>query len=734
MTLPWLHISDPDLVNLRKAGRALLLPPAIFFISSLVFRETLIGVFGFLSCFVSVVFADFGGPMPRRAAAYLVSLVLTTLALIVASVLADTTIPAVLATAVLMFAISFATVFGGYMPAFVAPVALAYAFAVFVPLETISLDQRILGWALGGIIATLGALLLWPVNARAKMHAALADATSGLAQALADRAAGGDGSAGLKRATAALAAVRSIAASPLRPAGVASRDVGLLNLFEGLGHAADLAGEVFATTPVPEDKELSELVIAALHRTEATLRGNSPAETITQAIEPLDRCRLERRQQIVSEMATTEADAQAGNPLKRLHASFSVLALSHVALWLEADAAEAMGAGSRIHPVASAPELSAEGGAPSSAFLRLRRIARAEFDPDGVILRNATRSAVAMALGILLAKVAPLGHGFWVALAVLSVLRSSAASTSVTALQAVGGTLVGFLVAALITFALKGDTTVLWWLVAPMAFLAGYAPGAISIAAGQFAFTILVVFLFNILDPDGVMTAVVRLEAVSLGAVTAVVVGLLLWPRGARAALARSVARVYRVAAEGIGVGIAGSDADRQSAAARLEAAVERANGAFAVALGEHGEHVNGAAWSTLARPAAETHALLCGLMPALPAPTPSGCNAAVEVVHRQAAAVSDELGAVADQLESAGESAPPTRSPDQTAALEDCLRASAREGEAGVDKALAILSWNHWLDRLDVAIAETSDARAIVTGAASPRSWLRWSLRPAAK
>jgi len=734
VTLRWLHISDPDFVNLRKAGRALLLPPAIFFISSLVFHETLLGVFGFLSCFVALVFADFGGPMLHRAAAYLVSLVVTTLALIAASLLADTTIPAVLATAVLMFAVSFSTVFGAYTPAFVAPVALAYAFAVFIPLETIGLDQRIIGWAIGGAVATIGALLLWPVNARAKMHAALADATAALAEALADRQAGGDGAGGLKRAVAALAAVRGIAASPLRPAGVASRDVGLLNLLEGLGHAADLAGEVLVTTPTAEDKELSAHVMAALHRTEATLRGESPAGTIAEAIAPLDRCRLERRHQIVGEMTTTAADAQAQNPLKQLRASFSLLALSHVALWLEADAAEAMGAGSRVHPVASAPELSAEGGAASSAFLRLRRIAEAEFDPDGVIVRNATRAAVAMALGVLIAKIAPLGHGFWVALAVLSVLRSSAASTSATALQAVGGTLGGFLIAALITFALKGDTSALWWLVPPMTFLAGYAPGAISIAAGQFAFTGLVVFLFNILDPAGVMTAVVRLETVSLGAVTAVLVGLLLWPRGARAALARSVARVYRVAAEGIGVGVAGSDADRQRATARLEASVERANAAFAVALSERGEHVNGTAWSTLSRPPAEAHALLCGLMPALPATTPTGCNAAVETVHRQAAAVGGELAAVADQLESGGRSAPPARSPEQTAALEDCLRASARQGEARVDEALVILSWNHWLGRLEAAIAETSDARAIVAGAASPRSWLHWSLKPAAQ
>ncbi len=243
MTLHWLRISDPDHVNLRKAGRALLLPPAIFFIASLVFHETLIGVFGFLSSFVALVFADYGGPMLHRAAIYLLSLVLTTLAVIVASLLASTTIPAVLATAVLMFTVSFATVFGGYTPAFVAPVGLAYAFAVFVPLDTLSLDQRVLGWAIGGIIATLGALLLWPVNARAKMHAALADAARGLAEALTDRQADDDGSTGLQRATAALAAVRGIAASPLRPGGVASSDVGLLNLFEGLGHATDLKSE-----------------------------------------------------------------------------------------------------------------------------------------------------------------------------------------------------------------------------------------------------------------------------------------------------------------------------------------------------------------------------------------------------------------------------------------------------------------------------------------------------------
>ena len=54
------------------------------------------------------------------------------------------------------------------------------------------------------------------------------------------------------------------------------------------------------------------------------------------------------------------------------------------------------------------------------------------------------------------------------------------------------------------------------WLALPLlVFLAAYAPGAISFAAGQAMFALMVVVLFNIMVPEGWEVGVVRLEAVA---------------------------------------------------------------------------------------------------------------------------------------------------------------------------------------------------------------------------
>ena len=81
------------------------------------------------------------------------------------------------------------------------------------------------------------------------------------------------------------------------------------------------------------------------------------------------------------------------------------------------------------------------------------------------------------------------------------------------------------------------NTTLLWFLL-PLAILfAGFAPAAISFAAGQAAFTLTLVILFNILQPAGWRVGLLRFEDVALGCAVSVVVGLLFWPRGAAAAL-----------------------------------------------------------------------------------------------------------------------------------------------------------------------------------------------------
>jgi uncharacterized membrane protein YccC len=108
--------------------------------------------------------------------------------------------------------------------------------------------------------------------------------------------------------------------------------------------------------------------------------------------------------------------------------------------------------------------------------------------------------------------------------------------------RALTGTVEGIIIGSLI-IGLLGSHEVVFWTLLPFAiFFAGFAPSAISFAAGQAGFTMTILILFNIVEPDGWKIGVVRIEDVALGCAVSLVVGLLLWPRGATAALRFSIA------------------------------------------------------------------------------------------------------------------------------------------------------------------------------------------------
>jgi uncharacterized membrane protein YccC len=142
-----------------------------------------------------------------------------------------------------------------------------------------------------------------------------------------------------------------------------------------------------------------------------------------------------------------------------------------------------------------------------------------------------------------------LQHAFWVVLGTLSVLRSNALNTGQLVIRGIAGTVIGFVVGAAILIGVGTDTRALW-AVLPLAVLgAGLAPAAISFAAGQAAFTVTLVVLFNILEPAGWKVGLVRVEDVATGCAISLLVGLLFWPRGAAAALRRALGEAYTVCA-----------------------------------------------------------------------------------------------------------------------------------------------------------------------------------------
>jgi hypothetical protein len=235
--------------------------------------------------------------------------------------------------------------------------------------------------------------------------------------------------------------------------------------------------------------------------------------------------------------ASETEDSGGGSIASTLDPSFQARALG-IATEMVADAAlESAGV-----QVAGDRRLGTGGEATSS--LPWSRLT-SHFSLGSVWFRNAVRGAAGLALAVAVVEVTNVQHGFWVVLGTLSVLRSSALGTGATALRAVAGTAVGFVVGSAIMVGV-GDHTALLWVLLPLAILiSGVAPSMISFAAGQAGFTLVVVILFNIIQPVGWKVGLTRIEDVAIGCLVSVVVGLLFWPRGAKAALGQALSRAF---------------------------------------------------------------------------------------------------------------------------------------------------------------------------------------------
>jgi uncharacterized membrane protein YccC len=133
------------------------------------------------------------------------------------------------------------------------------------------------------------------------------------------------------------------------------------------------------------------------------------------------------------------------------------------------------------------------------------------------------------------------------------------------------------------------------WIALPIAiFLASYAASAIGFVTGQAAFTMTVIIIFNLISPVGWQVGLVRIEDVAVGTGISVVVGVMLWPRGARRDLARAAAGFHHAVTGYVERAfhmVLGVDAVTDIARVRAEAvrARDRAGEAFDVFLNERG-------------------------------------------------------------------------------------------------------------------------------------------------
>ena len=90
--------------------------------------------------------------------------------------------------------------------------------------------------------------------------------------------------------------------------------------------------------------------------------------------------------------------------------------------------------------------------------------------------QNAVRLALGLAAARLAADLLDLTHGFWVLLATLSLMRTSAIASGLALIPAFLGTLGGALVAAGV-LAVIGDDTIVYAVVLPIAMVITFAAG-----------------------------------------------------------------------------------------------------------------------------------------------------------------------------------------------------------------------------------------------------------------
>jgi uncharacterized membrane protein YccC len=302
-------------------------------------------------------------------------------------------------------------------------------------------------------------------------------------------------------------------------------------------------------------------------------------------------------------------------------------------------------------------------------------------------------------------------RAFWVVLATMTVMRSSALSTGSTAIRAFAGTTVGIVVGGLLVWAI-GDHTVLLWIALPIAVgLGAYAPKAISFAAGQAAFTIVVLVLFNLISPVGWEVGLVRITDVAIGFAISLTVGLLLWPRGAVAVLRDAIAESYtRGAAHATAaferVFSGGSDASVTALAAESLAAQQRLDAAFRQALDERGSGrlaviptarlLAGAVRLRLAAEAVDSLALRCEGVP-------RGDAAKTEALSSDARQLAAWYDRFAQTL--IAHTAPPAldeRADDGMAITSALLRAAAATGDEARFRAALASAWGDgYLDEL---------------------------------
>jgi uncharacterized membrane protein YccC len=557
--LEWARQHDRNLAALRRAGRAAIVMPVSLALGLEVIGNEYLALFAAFGTFAILLLADFTGPMPQRLQAQ-AALGLTGVGLVCVGTLASQ--HAWLA-AIGMVCVGLPILFAGVVSSILASAApallLSYILPVCLPADASAIPERIAGWGLAAALGVVATAVLWPTPTSDPLREPASRAMHLMADRLRkeiDFAAGGPDAPTLEARELAVeesdAAVkqlrRTFLASPYRPTGLNTSDRTIVRLVDELEWLAQVVRHGRPSSAVAHyvgphvaavkgaAADVLEHGSRVLHNPSAGSRElEAHLDALGAAVDALDA-------HVAGALPARADGTGEDKTLTSLDPTFRSQELAFGATQLGANIVLTAAAWQRSwidRVLGRQPE-----GVPTRWAAAVER-GSAHLRLSSIWLQNSVRGSVGLAVAVFVADTSGIQHAFWVVLGTLSILRSNALSTGQNAVRGLLGTAIGFLVGGLLVDVIGTNRALLWVLLPISVLVAGFLPAAISFAAGQAAFTVLVMILFNLLQPAGWEVGLVRVEDVALGCGVSLLVGLLFWPRGAGAELRRAIASAY---------------------------------------------------------------------------------------------------------------------------------------------------------------------------------------------
>ncbi|WFE49041.1 FUSC family protein [Micromonospora sp. WMMD1155] len=544
---------DPGYAVLRRGARLTLVASVVFYGCRYGVGSPVLATYGLFGTIAAGAFARLPGPAPQRARILITSLPVVWALIAAGSALAWSTWAAAGGMLVIGFLVAFGGVGNPRLVGWASAFQLFYILASFPPYQPDTLPQRLGGVTLAIVLLAVAEVLLWPDPVPVSYRQRLAEAADGVAAFL-DTAArtltephvDDTGRDARRRRAYDVVGPLDLARNPpawaptaagaqdraLRICAVALRDV--------LAEADRLTADVPAE-PIP-DLAAARLLRVGADTTRAAGRSLTPGGAAVD-LGGLDAAigRAEAAYPVGG------GDGRDAPDVPRLCRDATALALAEQVRVFAVGAR--LATGSRLDGVDAPPGL--------FDYARHHQWTlywwqfRSHLAPRSAHLHSSVRLAVALAVARVAAGLLNLTHGFWVLLATLTVLRTSAADTRSALRPSVLGTIVGALVSGAVMLVV--DLPIVYAVVLPVTLILAFGVGRLLGAVWQQALlTVLLTVVFAQLGPEGWRLAEARLVDVLLGAVIGVLAGVAIWPRGAGHDLRQNAARYLAASADAV--------------------------------------------------------------------------------------------------------------------------------------------------------------------------------------